>query len=384
MEFLRNTTLGIEFIRFLISFVIILGTLFVRKLFDRYLGKKLRKWAAKTEFKYDDLLLDAILPPVSAFILTTGLFFAVIQLGIAREPYDITGFASRAFKVALSVIATWMVYRLGDLFSEILRTAFAKTDTELADQFAPLARQSVRILVVVVGAILIIQNLGYSVSSLLAGLGIGGLAVALAAQDTLANFFGTIVMFTDRPFKIGDWVQFKTVDGDVESIGLRTTRIRTWSKSLVVVPNKMLTSEIIENWSAMPKRRVKMTIGVTYDSPPGKVAELVNRIRTLLVEDEGVDQEYMLVNFTGFGPSSLDLFIYYFTKSTVWAEYLDVRERINLKIMKAVESLDLSFAFPSTTIYFGENSNPLPVATSNGAAGTGSAASMEREKPGSG
>ncbi len=352
-DILYTSAMGVEIYRLLLSFLIILATLVLRKMFDRYLGRKLRIWAERTSFKYDDLLVDALLPPVSTAILLSGLITAIFQIGLPVEPYDLRGFVFNTFRIALSVIATWLFYRLGDFLSEILKDVFGKADEDLAEHFAPLARQALRILVVVFGAVLIIQNLGYSVSSLLAGLGIGGLAVALAAQDTIANFFGTIVMFTDKPFKVGDWVQFRNVDGDVESIGLRSTRIRTWSKSLVTVPNKLLTSEIIENWSAMPKRRVKMTIGVTYDSPPEKVSALVEEIKKILRDDEGVNQEYSLVYFTDFGQSSLDLFIYYFSTSTVWAEYLTVRQRVNLAIMDAVERLGLSFAFPSTTVYFG-------------------------------
>jgi len=221
-------------------------------------------------------------------------------------------------------------------------------------QLDPILKKTFRTMVVIIGGIAVIQNLGYSVGSLLAGLGIGGLAIALAAQETLANLFGSIVMLTDKPFTVGDWIQFRDVDGNVEAIGMRSTRIRTWSKSLVVVPNKLLTSEIIENWSAMPKRRVKMTIGVTYDSPREKVEELVKRVRRLLADDPDINQEFNLVNFTGFGPSSLDIFIYYFTKTTKWAEYLAIRQRINLEIMGLVEALGLSFAFPSRTVYFGD------------------------------
>ena len=361
--------MGIEVYRLLLSFFIILATLVIRKGFDRYLARKLRFWADRTSFKYDDLLVDAVLPPLSTVILLCGLLAAVFEIGLPAEPYDLNSFFFSAFKVAVSVIATWFFYRMGDFLSEILKDAFARVDEDLAEHFAPLARQALRILVVVFGSVIIIQNLGYSVASLLTGLGIGGLAVALAAQDTLANFFGTIVMFTDRPFKVGDWVQFRDVDGDVESIGLRSSRIRTWSKSLVTVPNKLLTSEIIENWSAMPKRRVKMTIGVTYDSPPEKVHALVEEIKKILREDEGVDQDFFLVYFTDFGRSSLDLFIYYFSVSTVWAEYLAVRQGVNLAIMNAVDKLGLSFAFPSTTVYFGESGSlEIPNDSHSGAA----------------
>jgi MscS family membrane protein len=353
LDMFKNLFLGIPLYRYAISVGILLLALIINRIFHRYIVKILKKWAGKTKFRYDDLFLEAIHPPISALMITAGLYFAIRSLNLPAEPVDIPTFVDNTFKVAMSVISVWVAYRLSDLLSVIIRNVLLAGNEDIGEHFADLFKQAMRVMVVIIGGIMIIQNLGYSVGSLLAGLGIGGLAVALAAQDTLANLFGTVVMLTDKPFKIGDWIQFKNVDGDVESIGFRSTRVRTWSKSLMIIPNKIITSEIIQNWSAMPKRRVKMTIGITYDSPRDKIELLVERIRTLLRNDPDVDQDYLLVNFTDFGPSSLDIFLYYFTKSTVWAEYLKVREKINLQIMAIVEELGLSFAFPSQTIYFG-------------------------------
>lgn len=354
IAFLKQEIGGIEIYRFFVAFAIIFLTLLVKAVFNKYLSKALMRWAEKSKFKFDDLLVHALVPPLNAAILLIGFFMAVRAFELPVEPLDIGLFVRQANGVAILMIVIWSAFRLTDLLLEIIRPVLAKTDEALVHQLEPILKKSFRTLVLLIGGIMIIQNLGYSVGSLLAGLGIGGLAIALAAQETLANLFGSVVMLTDKPFVVGDWVQFKDVDGNVESIGLRSTRIRTWSKSLVVVPNKLLTSDIIENWSAMPKRRVKMTVGVTYDSPRDKVEALVQGIRRLLAEDPDINQEFHLVNFTGFGPSSLDIFIYYFTKTTKWAEYLDIRQRINLEIMRQVEALGLSFAFPSKTIYFGD------------------------------
>ena len=364
-DLLKKAFLGIPLYKFILSLLIIFLSLIIRRIFHRYIVKILKKWTEKTKFEYDDLFIDAVHPPISALVIGIGFFLALKTLNIVIEGHDFAGFLNRSFDVALSVIAVWAAYRLSDLFVFIIRKILMRSNDDLGAHFADLFKQAMRIMVVVIGGIMIIQNLGYSVSSLLAGLGIGGLAVALAAQDTLANFFGTVVMLTDKPFKIGDWVQFRDVDGSVESIGFRSTRVRTWSKSLMIIPNKVITSEIIQNWSAMPKRRVKMTIGVTYDSPRDKVKALVEGIREILRTDEDVDQDFFLVNFTDFNASSLDIFIYYFTKSTQWAVHLDVREKINLKIMQKVEELGLSFAFPSQSVYF-ENELALSNQKKNG------------------
>lgn len=350
MKYLQYEIVGdMELWRVLAFFLIILLALTSRRLFDSYLGKVLNTWARHTKFKYDDFVIKAIDSPISALFITMGFYFAMLILAP-----DYMDFIHEVLRVALSLIGAWLLYRLTDLIYEIIRDYMAESDEAAVVQFAPLIRQSLRITIVVIAGIMIIQNLGYSVGSLLAGLGIGGLAIALAAQDTLANLFGTFVMFTDRPFKVGDWIEFKGFDGDVEMIGFRSTRIRTWAKSQVTVPNKLFAAEIIENWSAMPKRRVKMTIGLTYDTPPDKMDEFITRVRELLANDPDINQEFTLVNFTDFGPASLDILIYYFTKTTRWAEYLEIRQRINLAIMRIVHEMGLSFAFPSRTIYFGD------------------------------
>jgi len=237
---------------------------------------------------------------------------------------------------------------------------FAQTAMEIAESrgsgvhgFVPLIQKAARTFLIIIAVIIVAQNMGYSVSSLLAGLGIGGLAVALAAQETLGNFFGSVSLVADRPFRVGDWIQVGSkVDGDVEEIGLRSTKVRTWSKSLMSIPNKVLANEIIENWSKMPKRRVKQYIGVTYNTPADAMHELVEDIKQLLKEDEGVQQDFILVNFTDFGESSLQILVYYFTSTTAWLAHMDIRQRINIKIMKAVEARGASMAFPTRSLQF--------------------------------
>lgn len=358
-EFIQYELFGVPVFRYVIAVGIVIAALIVRRIFDRFISKQILKWVSRTKFRFDDLIVKAIIPPVNLLIILYGIIIAtsIIELPISQ-------FFAEALRVTLAVIVVWIAYRLCTPISEILRDLMSRSDESLATQFVPILRSTMQVAVILIGGILILQNSGYEVSSLIAGLGIGGLAIALAAQETVSNIFGTLVMFTDKPFKVGDWVQFRDVDGDVESIGFRSTRVRTWAKSIKVIPNKMLTSEIIENWSVMPKRRVRMTIGVQYDSPPEKVDELTNRIYQLLKSNPRINQEYMIVAFSDFGPSSLDIFVYYFTTVTKWVEYMHIRQEVNIGIMKIVEELGLSFAFPSQTVYFGDD---LRVESGNGA-----------------
>ena len=189
-------------------------------------------------------------------------------------------------------------------------------------------------------------------TGILATLGLGTAAVALAAQDSIKNAFGTLMIVIDRPFQVGDWIQVgDKVDGNVESIGLRSTKVRTWPKTIISIPNGVLANEYINNWSRMPKRRVKQIVGISYDATAKDMEELVEEIRRILRNDSGVHQEFILVNFTDFGESSLDILVYYFTSTIAWLDYMDIRQRVNQQIMEAVNRRGLSIAFPARSLY---------------------------------
>lgn len=355
MSFMSMTLGSISILDIIYAFSIILLTLIVSKILKRFVFKRVLRLVQKTSHDYDDLLMEAILPPVSATLLATGFYYALRQLHFEPVAWNWPELLGQGYRIAVSLVVLWFAFRLANFVAEIISRVLSRTDPEMAEQFSPLLRQALRWTVAILGTILIIQNLGFSVGSLLAGVGIGGLAIALAAQETLANFFGTIVMFTDRPFRIGHWIKFAEGEGIIEKIGFRSTRIRTWANSLIVVPNKMLTSGAVENWSEMGKRRVSMYLSLTYASPPKKIEELVGRVQVLLRSDSDIQQDFMLVNFTDFNAYSLDVLVYYFTVTTVWAEYLAVRQRINLAIMQIVSELDLEFAFPTQTLHLGDD-----------------------------
>ena len=245
----------------------------------------------------------------------------------------------------------WFAARLTDRLTDIWGEKAESTEGTFDDQLVPVVKTLAKLLVFIVGLLAIIQNLGGEVGSVLAGLGIGGAAIALASKDTIANLFGSIVIFVDRPFQVGDWVEIGAQEGTVEAVGLRVTRIRTFANSLITVPNSALTTTAINNWSRMRKRRIKLTIGVTYSATPDQLEEGVKQIRAVLEGDERISQDFMLVNFTNFGASSLDIFIYAFTTTTRWDEYMAVRQELLLEFMRRFQDIGLSFAFPSQSLY---------------------------------
>ncbi len=333
----------------LVSFCIILLTYVARKIVGYLFENWLHRIAKKTSWEIDDKMIPAMRGPVGWMVFVIGLFIALMVLNLSVE-WDKA--IVLAMKAATMTIVFWGILRVVDVFAETMM-GLAKERDMAVHGFIPLIQKAARTFLVIIAVILVVQNLGYSVSSLLAGLGIGGLAVALAAQETLGNFFGSVSLVADRPFKVGDWIQVGSkVDGDVEEIGLRSTKVRTWSKSLMSIPNKVLANEIIENWSKMPKRRVKQYIGVTYSTPADTMHDLVEDFKQLLKEDEGVQQDFILVNFTDFSESSLQILVYYFTSTTAWLKHMDIRQRVNIKIMKAVEARGASMAFPTRSLQF--------------------------------
>ena len=211
--------------------------------------------------------------------------------------------------------------------------------------------KGIKLVLMTMGFVVIVQEWGYDFTGFLASLGLGGLAFALAAKDTAANLFGSLVIFSDKPFDVGDWIQTPSVEGTVESIGIRSTRVRTFAKALVAVPNATLANSPITNWSRMNMRRIKMTIGLTYSTSSTQMQSILDQTRTMLQNDPDINQKTILINFTDFQDSALGIFCYFFTNTTNWQEYLMVRERINLCIMKIVEDNKAGFAFPSQSVY---------------------------------
>ncbi len=321
----------------------------LRQILNSVVRQRLKALTQKTATQADDMAGEALVSPLGMLLPVVGIYFALrLLLGIHPEWVDTS---DQVFRIATILVVVWTAFKMIDALSIFLNEMAARTDSLLDDQVVPLLRKSFKVFLGVLAFILIAQNLGYSVSGLLAGLGIGGLAVAMAAKDTLANFFGSLMILVDQPFHKGDWVTFPGGDGVVEEIGLRSTRIRTFAKTVISVPNQSLANATVENHSLMPKRRIKFTLGVTYQASVAQIRDLVANIEKYLHANPDIDQEFMLVKFTEFGPSSLDLFVYCFTSSTDWTKHLSVKQDVNLTIMKMVEDMGMSIAYPTQTVH---------------------------------
>jgi MscS family membrane protein len=222
-----------------------------------------------------------------------------------------------------------------------------------------------RLSVIITAVLVAMQTFGYSISGVLAFGGIGGIAVGFAAKDLLANFFGGLMIYLDRPFAVGDWIRSpdKSIEGTVEHIGWRLSRIRTFDKRPLYVPNAIFTQIAVENPSRMLNRRIYETIGIRYDDA-GKMATIVERVKSMLKAHPAIDTEQtLIVNFNGFASSSLDFFVYSFTKTTNWVEFHEVKQDILLKILTIIEEQGAECAFPTSTLHLPE---PVQISEARG------------------
>jgi len=349
LDVLKHTVLGITVGQILLALLFILAGFIARAVVLAIL-RWLHRKAEATRTKVDEILIESLSAPTGAMCIVVGLWAAISILPVPEEPVDVARFVEAFFRSITIMIAVWFALRINERATRRAHEKAEASDSPLAD-FVPLLRKTIRVFLIIIGGLLIVQELGYSVGSLIAGLGIGGLAVGLAARDTLANFFGSMVIFVDRPFTRGDWIVVGEQEGIVEEIGIRVTRIRTFANSLITIPNAQLTTTAITNWSAMQKRRINVTLGVTYGTPAEKVEAAIRRIEQIILEDDRLHHDFFFVKFVDFAAYSLNIQIYCFTVSTVWVEYLTVRQELLLKIMRAFQEMGIEFAFPTQTVH---------------------------------
>jgi MscS family membrane protein len=354
LEHLVDSVLGLFDIRtsgnsvmhYVISLLLLMVALLARQIVKRVIFAVLRKLAAKTETTLDDKLFPALEGPAAAFVVVVGLFSALKVLKLSPEA-DV--YISSGSQVAFSLAIFWGLWRgLAALLEHADEVARERALGIAA--FMPWIRKTLLTVFAIVAVLLTIQSLGFDVKAILAGLGIGGLAFALAAQDTLANVFGAIVVAVDQPFKVGEAVRIGTNVGTIEDIGLRSTRIRLLDKSVMVIPNKTVASDTITNLSRFTRRRFEQVLGLTYSTSPEQIEQLVPAIRNLILARPEVDPESVMVFFRDFSASSLDLWTVYEVTDPDFKKALRVKQEVNLAIMREVAARGLSFAFPTQTV----------------------------------
>ena len=299
------------------------------------------------------LLLRCVAGPVKLLVLAGGLYFASTFMSLAG-PTGLQVFWVQACKTLAVLAAGWFIFRLVDLIEHFLLHWTSKTDTQLDDQLVPLVRKSLRVFVVIVAALFIAQNIfSWDIGALVAGLGIGGLAFALAAKDTLANLFGSVTIFADRPFHLGDRIQVGGKEGMVEEVGFRSTRIRTLDGHLVTIPNAIIATETIQNVSRRAYLKRSMEVTVTYDTPPEKLQRGVEILKEMLEarKEHFPEDRPPRVHFTDFAAVSLNIGVTYWFAPPDWAAYLDFNHELNMELLRRFHEEGIEFAFPTQTVY---------------------------------
>ena len=342
----NNSIIGIPLYKFAEALAIFLTFLFFRKLFTLIILKSLHKLASLTKSSFDDKLLKIVEGPLKFSFIILGLYFAIDITEIESESLD------KLLKTFIIFIIFWLLYNAVNILDESIYKFARKFGKELYREIGAFFIKTLKIFIFAIGLVSILQEWNINVSAFLASLGLGGLAFALAAKDTAANLFGGLSILADRALKIDDWIKVGDVEGTVEEIGLRTTKIRTFEKSLVTVPNQIIANNPIENFSRRGIRRIKMRIGLVYGTSKEQIDAIVRDIRNMLQSHPQIAKNAtLLVNFDEFADSSLSIFIYCFTNTANWAKYLEIREDVNKKIMDIVAKHGSDFAFPSQSIY---------------------------------
>jgi len=344
--FLTESVWGIPLANLIAATLVFLLILLLRKLFTKIVLVFLQKLSKHTTTYYDDKVISALKGPIRFAFIIIGLhlFFLII--------FKETELVKNILNTLVVLDLFWMILAIVEALRGLVYAATGKFNTDLSKEMGDFILRIIKFLIAGIGLGAMLQVWGINVTALIASLGLGGLAFALAAKDTASNLFGSFALLADKSIRIGEWIKVDGVEGVVEDIGMRTTKIRSFQKSLITVPNQIVSNKPIENFSRRGIRRIKMHIGLTYSTSSDQIIKIKNDIEAMLHSHEGISQkDSLMVYFDSFGESSLNLFIYTFTRTANWAKYLAIREEIHIKIMQIVEENGSSFAFPSQSIY---------------------------------
>ncbi|MDH4184912.1 MAG: mechanosensitive ion channel family protein, partial [Nitrospinota bacterium] len=320
-ELLQKALPGITLSHTLAALGIALATIFLRRTIVQWAVRGVEKAMIKAGGEWDEDLAATVRTPINAIILIYGAILALQVLPLPSKPLDLAGKVDSADRLAILVLGIWLLTRLIAVADKVIRKKAVDPEHWLDAGLAPFITIFLNILVITTGAVMVAQNMGYSVSALVASLGLGAAALALASQDTLTNIFGSLMIMMDKPFAVGDWVKGADFEGTVEEIGLRSTRIRTFEKTVLIVPNSHIVNVIVENMDRrkdreINARRVFMKLGVAMTASADDLERAIGQIKTVLMDEPLVEKKFEpLVFFTDFAESSYDLTVIYFANS---------------------------------------------------------------------
>jgi len=313
------------------------------------------RWLRSRVAKVEEIGLRKALRPLGlvamALLWSAGLRFLYLSVSVLSV-------LEVAVRFVLATGAVWAAYRLVDIVAALLEERARQTHNRFDDLLVPLIRKSLKVFITAFGLVFIAETLEMDISSLLAGLGLGGLAVALAAQDAVKNLFGSLMILVDRPFSVGDWVVVGDFEGVVEEVGFRSIRIRTFYNSLITLPNSNLISSAVDNYGARRFRRWSTKLSITYDTPPATIEAFCEGVRELIRQGKITRKDSFQVYLSSFGESGLEVLLYVFFETGDWGEELAARHALGLEILRLAEELGVDFAFPTRTVWLHEQEPP--------------------------
>ncbi|MEX0968477.1 MAG: mechanosensitive ion channel family protein [Bacteroidia bacterium] len=357
-EFLGQEFFGNSVRAYLIFGGLIILAILFKRIGARFISKILIKAFQRFfDKEHVNQYVNLIRPPLEMLILILMVYIALQTLSL---PVELTeeGYWSKSarftdvlFQIFMLVLFVWLIFRVIDVVATILFKKAELSESRLDDQLVPFFKEMSKIVAAILAFIFMLGAVFHlNVSSLIAGIGIGGLAIALAAQETLANLFASFAIFLDKPFQVGDLIQVDDIIGEVTHVGFRSSRIRTLDKSYLTLPNKMLVDRKVDNLSLRTFRRVNMTVGVTYSTTPKQIYEINAELKQFLDDHESTNPD-SIVRLHDFGDSSLNILLIYFITDLEYASYLKIREEVNYKVMEIVEKHQSSIAFPTRTLH---------------------------------
>lgn len=342
---------GVSVLQLALSAAVLVLSLFSRRLVRGLFGRAVVRRTLRARSQWAADLFELMPPPLGLLVQMLLWAAAVRLLVLPQDPVDVRGLAEGGLLLAAAVAITWALFRLLDVVSRYAMRSAERTATRLDDQLVPLLRKTVKVILAVVMAVSVLDKLDYEVTSLIASLSVGGLALALAAKDTIANVFGSLVVFADQPFQVGDWVDISGVEGIVEEVGIRTTRIRRFDQAVATIPNQSFTGTTIVNHSRRSVRRIRHEVGLTYDTSPEQMEMFVDSVRRMLESMPELDAGRSQAYFKAYDPSSLTVLVQTFSQSSDYGDYMAAQERVLLGVLRLADEQGLQIAFPTRTVY---------------------------------
>lgn len=333
--------------QYLLFFAAIILSMVIGKIVNYFFKTHLRKLAQKSKTKFDDYLIDIIEEPFVLLIVTAGVWVGTMFLTLNESGQK---FFTNIVITMLTLTATWFIVRFFEMLISIyVEPMVEKSESRLDDQILPILRKSVKTVILILAFIIILSNLGYDILSILAGIGIGGLAIALAAQDAVKNIIGGITIFWDKPFQVNDWVEVDGRSGSVIEVGLRSTRLKTLGGTHIVVPNSAIANTMVENFSKREKRRQVVNIGLVYETIYDDMQRAMDIIKDTITKIEGIDPDDIMTRFVNFGAFSLDLeIVYWIIDADNWKMII---HQVNMGIKQNFDRAGIEMAFPTETHY---------------------------------